>query len=309
MRWLHESLDRLHVQLVSRVMPSAFRHGSTSPTLQDHLAAVRLELPPLTTERHYRVTAETLIGPVETGYHVRLGARADLPVLVYHHGLAEMPYDKSFRFIFRTRHPIPAHLAAVQAPFHHSWLTVREGTSTLNHFMAMCAVSVKLMDAVRGLLAEHGARGSLITGTSLGGFVALLHHLQLGTAERYVPLLAGPDLAHTMLDTQFRRLLAPQALAQAEHIQSRLDYRHAFEASDTRRVFPLLARYDLNFLYEYHEACYAASGVPVVTLKRGHITGAITFGALRRHLVTCLEPLVHPAKTGSQPEESAWLAL
>ena len=120
MRWLHESLDRLHVHLVSRVMPSAFRHGSTSPTLHDHLAAVRLELPPLTAERHYRVTAETLIGPLETGYHVRLGARAELPALVYHHGIAEMPYDKNFRFIFRTRQPIPAHLAAVQAPFHRS---------------------------------------------------------------------------------------------------------------------------------------------------------------------------------------------
>lgn len=307
MRWFHESFDRLHVHLVSRVMPSAFRHGSTSPTLHDHLAAVRLELPPLTTERHYRVTAQTLIGPVETGYQVRLGGRADLPALVYHHGIAEMPYDKSFRLIFRTRQPIPAHLAAVQAPFHRSWLTVREGTLTFSHFMAMCAVSVKLMDAVRGLLVEYGAQGSLLTGTSLGGFIALLHHLQRGTADRYAPLLAGPDLSHIMLDTHFRRFLAPQAQAQAEHLQSRLDYRQAFEASDTRRVFPLLARYDLDVSYDYHEACYAASGVPVVTLQRGHITGAMTFGALRQHLLTCLAPLVHPTKTGSQPEGNAWL--
>jgi hypothetical protein len=307
MRWFHESLDRLHVSLVNRLMPGAFRHGSTSPGLHQHLAAVRLELPPLTAARQYRVMAETLIGPVETGYHVRLGARADLPVLVYHHGIAEMPYDKSFRLIFRTRQPIPAHLAAVQAPFHRSWFTVREGVSTLNHFMAMCAVSVKLMDAVRGLLAEHGARGSLLTGTSLGGYITLLHHLLLGTAERYVPLLAGPDLAHVMLATHYRRLLAPQALAQAEHIQSRLDYRQAFEASNTRRVFPLLARYDLDILCDYHEACYAASGVPVVTLPRGHITGAMAFGALRRHLLTCLAPLVHPAKTGSQSEVNGWL--
>jgi hypothetical protein len=305
MRWFHESFDRLHVHLVSRVMPSAFWHGSTSPTLHEHLAAVRLELPPLTTERHYRVTAQTLIGPVETGYQVRLGARADLPALVYHHGIAEMPYDKSFRLIFRTRQPILAHLAAVQAPFHRSWLTVCEGISTFSHFMAMCAVSVKLMDAVRSLLAEYGAQRSLLTGTSLGGFIALLHHLLLGTAERYVPLLAGPDLSHILLDTHFRRFLAPQV--QAEHIQSRLDYRQAFAASDTRRVFPLLARYDLDVAYDYHAACYAARGVPVVALQRGHITGAMAFGALRQHLLTCLAPLVRPAKTGSQLEGNAWL--
>ena len=83
-------------------------------------------------------------------YHVRLGARPELPVLVYHHGIAEMPYDRNFRSIFRGRQPIKAHLVAVRAPFHRSWLTVSNGLATLSQYVAMCAVSVKLMEAVRG---------------------------------------------------------------------------------------------------------------------------------------------------------------
>ena len=297
MRWFHESVDRLHVSVVSRVMPPVFRHGHTSLPLAEHLAAVHLELPPLGGSRRYQTMAETLVGPLEVGYYVRLGPRPELPVLVYHHGIAEMPYDRNFRGIFRGRQPTEAHLIAVRAPFHRSWLTVSEGLATLSQYVAMCAVSVKLMEAVRGLLVNYGARGSMMAGMSLGGFVALLHHLLVGTADVYAPLLAGPDLAHVMLSTHFRRFVAPNALEQAAHIQSLFDCRHAFQASATHRIFPVLAEYDITMPYPYHQACYAASNVAVVTLNRGHLTGALAFGVLRRHLLSCLAPLIHVAAT------------
>ena len=143
------------------------------------------------------------------------------------------------------------------------------------------------------LLVDYGARGSLIAGTSLGGFVALLHHLMVGTADVYAPLLAGPDLAHAMLSAHFRRLISPLALEHAAHIQNLFDCRQAFQASPTQRIFPVLAAYDLTMPYRYHHACYAASAIPVMTLNRGHITGSLMFGALRQHLLSCLAPLVN----------------
>jgi hypothetical protein len=183
---------------------------------------------------------------------------------------------------------------------------VRAGLTTLNHFMAMCAVSIKLMEAVRHLFVDKGACGSLMTGTSLGGFLALMHHLLVETADCYVPLLAGPDLSHIMLDTPFQRLLAPQARLQGTAIRRLLDFRQAFQSSDTRRVFPLLALYDLDMCYPYHHACYAASRVPVATLRRGHITGATAFVALRHHVRTCLQPLVPVAPSRHHPEGMRW---
>ncbi|MGQ4806974.1 hypothetical protein NKDENANG_00312 [Candidatus Entotheonellaceae bacterium PAL068K] len=295
MRCLHKAIDRLHVAVVSRLAPPIFRHGVASPALSEHLAAVQFELPPLTASRHYNLTAHTLVGKLEAGFQVRRGPQPELPVVVYHHGIAEMPYDKSFRGIFPARLRPRAHLVAVRAPFHRSWLHLLSGLTTLSRFLAMCAVSIKLIEALRQALSTQGARGSLVAGTSLGGFVALMHHLRYGTADSYVPLLAGPDLAHVMLVTHYRRFLAPKALGHVDTIKTLLDFRHAFQASQTHKVFPLLAQYDLDMLYAHHAACYAASQVPVVTIARGHLTGSFAFTALRAHLLNGLRPLMPSA--------------
>jgi hypothetical protein len=296
MRWFHEGIDRLHVAITSRIVPAVFRRGFESPPLPEHLAAVQLQLPPLTAARHYTLTAHTLAGELEAGFQVRLGPRPDLPVLVYHHGIGEMPYDKSFRGIFRRRAPIPAHLVAVRAPYHRSWLDLVPALATLDNFLALCAVSVILIESLRRLFVARGSQGCLVAGTSLGGFLSLIHHLTYGTADGYVPLLAGPDIAHVMLATHFQRFLAPAARAHAACLQALLDFRQALQTSPTRRVFPLLARHDLDMLYAHHAASYAASGIPVVTIERGHITGALAFAAIRMHLLTCLRPLT--AKDG-----------
>src|SRR6266446_10413522 len=298
MRWFHEAVDRLHVALLHRIMPRVFRHGVDSPPLSAHLAAVQLNLPALTATRHYTVTARTLVGELTAGFQVRWGPQPDLPVLIYHHGIAEIPYDKSFRGIFRGSLPGQAHLVAVRAPFHRTWLDLLPGLGSIQHFLAMCAVAMQLGEAVRQALLARGARGSVVVGTSLGGFLALLHHLMLGTADGYVPLLAGPDLAHVMLGTHYRHFLAPQALAHATALQELLDLRQDFQASDTRRVLPLLARYDQDMLYVHHATCYAASAVPVVTSPRGHITGALSFAVLRAHVLACLQTLLHTPRLG-----------
>jgi hypothetical protein len=291
MRWLHQGIDRLHVALVSRLFPPVFRQGCTSPALHEHLAAVRLTLPPLTTTRRYTLMVQTLVGELEAGVYVRLGPRPALPVVVYHHGIAEIPYDKTFRGIFRAKMPVPAHLVAIRAPYHRSHMECARGLATLDRFLAMCAVSVALIEAVRQALVAQGAQGSVVTGTSLGGFLALMHHLTFGSADCCAPLLAGPDLAHVLLATHYRRLVAPQVFSQPASLQALLDFRQAFQTSATQRVFPLLARYDLCMLHAHHQACYAASGVRITTLERGHITGALTFAALRAHLLKCLHTL------------------
>jgi hypothetical protein len=56
---------------------------------------------------------------------------------VYHHGIAEMPYDKSFRGIFRGPLTAQAHLVAVRAPFHRTWIDLLPGLGSLPHFLAM----------------------------------------------------------------------------------------------------------------------------------------------------------------------------
>jgi hypothetical protein len=288
MRWFHAGIDRLHVAVTSRLAPPVFRHGLDSPSLQQHLQAVQLALPPLSKARHYTFNACTLAGQLAAGFQLRRGSQPELPVVIYHHGIAEMPYDKSFRGIFRPGLLTQAHWVAVRAPFHRSWFDLMHGLATRNNFMAMCAASIKLIEAIRHLMIDSGARGCLVAGLSLGGFLTIMHHLIYATADGYAPLLAGPDLAHPMLNTHYRRFLARQALDNPQPIKAQLDFRRAFQCSDTHRVFPLLARYDLDMPYTYHAACFAASHVPVATIARGHITGSFAFSALRAHILACL---------------------
>jgi hypothetical protein len=154
----------------------------------------------------------------------------------------------------------------------------------------MCAVSITLIEALRQAFRARGAR-SVVAGTSLGGFVSLLHHLEHGTADRYAPLLAGPDLACSLLSTPFRAFVAPSALAEPDAVLACLDHRTAFRASDAGRVLPLLARHDQCMPYAHHQPEYAARGVEVASLDRGHMTGSMAFATLRVHLLACLSSL------------------
>ncbi len=298
MRRFYEGFDRLYAAVVHHIIPPLFRGGHGSPQLREHLAAVDLSVPPLAADGRYKLAARTLIGEVTAGFHLRHGPRAACPVLIYHHGLGEFPYHRNLGWILPRRIPVEAHLVAVQAPFHRHHLDCLRGLASLSRFVAMCAVSVTLIEALRQAFLARGARGCVVAGTSLGGFVSLLHHLSFGTADRYAPLLAGPDLACSMLSTPFHAFVAAPARAEPDAVLACLDFRAAFRASDARRVLPLLARHDICMPYAHHHAEYAAKGVAVATLERGHMTGAMAFSALRAHLLACLEELAPAAPLG-----------
>lgn len=291
MRWFHEGIDRLYVALMCHIIPPLFRGASTSPALHEHLAAVQLQIPPLAADGRHKLTVRTMVGDVTAGFRLRLGSREALPVVIFHHGLGEIPHDHTFRGIFPRRIPIEAHLVAVRAPFHRSHIECCRGLATLSRFLAMCAVSVTLMEAVRLRFLALGAQGCLVAGISFGGFLTLLHHLTYGTASLYAPLLAGPDLAHTLLSTPCRSFLTRRVRAEPADLPIRLDFRQAFRVSDAQHVFPLLARHDLWMPFAHHHAEYAACGVPVTTIDRGHMTGSWAFAKYRAHLLALLSAL------------------
>jgi hypothetical protein len=232
-----------------------------------------------------------MVGDVQAGFRWRPASNVDRPVLIFHHGLGEIPYDHTFRGIFRRRTPADAHLVAIRAPFHRSLIDCCRGLASLDRFLAMCAVSVTLIEAIRLAFVKRGAQGSVVAGISLGGFVTLLHQLTYGTANRYAPLMAGPDMAHTLLSTPCRGVLAKEALARPDHLLACLDFRDAFQASDAQRVFPLLARHDLWMPYAHHQAEYAANNLSVAIIDRGHMTGSWAFAPMRAHLLACLRAI------------------
>jgi hypothetical protein len=157
MHWLHGSIDRLYIAPMSRLIPRLFWQGLASPPLAEHLAAVALDVPPPTDAGRHRVTVRTLVGELQAGFRVRLGPRMGLPVLIWHHGLGEIPTHHTLRGIFPRRLPVEAHLVAVRAPFHRSHIDCLRGLARLDRFLAMCAVSVALIEAVRLTFAARKA--------------------------------------------------------------------------------------------------------------------------------------------------------
>src|SRR5262245_1754470 len=115
MRWLHEGVDRLYVGAMRPLVPRLFRRGSVSAPLREHLAGVELRMPPLTAAGRYRLAARTMVGDVQAGFRWRPASSATRPLLIFHHGLGEIPSDHTFRWIFRSRAGVDAHLVAIRA--------------------------------------------------------------------------------------------------------------------------------------------------------------------------------------------------
>jgi hypothetical protein len=91
----------------------------------------------------------------------------------------------------------------------------------------------------------------------------------------------------------YRALVDPRALAAAEAICEVLDFEVDFVAGDRSRVAPVLARHDLLVEYDRQRAAYRAidparDPQPLVTLERGHVTGALAYRSLREHLLAAL---------------------
>ncbi len=281
---LHALLDKVAVGLGASFMPKYFRDGLESPTLTEQLKGVKLELPPLGAEKDYELKAETLVGELAAAFRLAQWLGEDHPTLIYHHGAAETPFDYGFRRIFPyAKLKIRANLFLVRAPFHRSLRDFQQGIRTLSNVVAMLAVSVSLIERLvrlnRGMAVGH----IVVAGTSLGGFITNLHHIHFHSADAYTPLLAGLLMDDAYLYSVYKRAVAPSARKNPAAIQSIFNFSADFAATDKNKVFPLLGRHDQLIRYEVQKASYG--DCPVVTVDKGHTSGALSYSLLRRHIL------------------------
>jgi len=157
----------------------------------------------------------------------------------------------------------------------------------LSNFMAMIATSVRLNEEIINEIRKV-APGPIITnGISLGGWITNLHRGIFNTSTAYVPLLAGAYLGELFLKSKYRKLTSDIALENPEKIRRLLNFDQCFKSQNTQNVFPLLARHDQFIEYEVQKKTY--NGYPLKTIERGHVTGALTTGALADHLLSVLK--------------------
>ncbi len=283
---IHSLTDNLTISLSSLLLPKSkfFRDSIESPAFSGHLQGVNLQLPEIKQEGLYEIKTEMLAGDLEVAFRIAQWKGNKYPTIIYHHGSGENPFDRSFNNIFPVKKmDIPANLVVIRAPFNRSAKEYLKSIGELSNFVSMLSVSVKLIELLVPYFRERGTSRIIISGISLGGWVTNLHHTYYNSADIYKPLMAGSGLAEVFISSIYKKLTAPLARENPEQIRRILNFDDDFAKADNSNVFPLLGKYDQIIRFERQSRCYDEHLITV--LKKGHITGALAFEKLRRHIL------------------------
>ncbi len=285
---IHSLIDKAAVGLGANFMPKYFRDGFESKTIAENLEQVSLNFPDITAEGDYEITAATMAGELNAGFRLAQWLEENKPVVIYHHGASEIPFDYGFKRIFPYQKiNIPANLFLVRAPFHRSMKDFQQGIRTLSNVVAMLAVSVFLFEQIVQHSRKAGSSKIIVAGTSLGGFITNLHHIHYNSADVYTPLLAGLAMDDAYLHSAYSMAVAREAKENPWAIKKALNFEEGFASRNNSNVFPLLAVHDQLIRYEPQKASYG--DCPVETLeKKGHTTGALAYKKLRNHVLSRL---------------------
>jgi len=285
---LHDLLDRLTLGVSGPVLGRPFFADSLdSPRICEMLKETYPAFPAITGKGYYEMRVETPAGMLYPGFRIAQWLGGGHPTIIYHHGSNERPSDLSFNLIFPIhRMKIPANLVAVRAPFHESTTEYIRAMRHLKNFVGMLAASTAVIESLVRYAAGSAEAPVLVTGTSLGGWVANIHHAYFNTAEYYAPLLAGVDIGDTLFNSSYRTLVSDRGIAGRRQVQEALDFEQAFTDAGSANVYPLLALHDQIIDAGVQQGFYR--GAQVEVFNRGHITGALSYASMRDHVLGIL---------------------
>lgn len=238
------------------------------------------------------VWLKTLFGSLCCHVRVQLAPDPAAPLLIYHHGFNEYPYDVSGRRLFQQMPSPSMHRVFIQAPYHDNWRDpLLVGFSSLQHLYQMFAGSLRMMQLVQRLFEEQGAAFTVVAGVSWGGMTSLLYEGMFHSTRAVIPMLAGPNLGQVIWDIA-DTVARPLTLSQ-ERLWESLDFTPYYQQIDHAHVYPLLGRRDRFFRFEHHAAVYQQR--PLVVVPGGHISSIFHLDWLRTHIQHSLAQVMAPA--------------
>jgi len=266
-----------------------------SPGFDDLVDDMELAAPRITGEGQFELVARTGAGQLDPAFYVTQWLGEDRPTLIYHHGSGERPFDfrpwsgNTFRRIFLAGKLPPVNLIVLRAPFHTlPRMLFYRAMGELSAFTAMLAVSVRLMENLVRYLRERGHERIVLAGISLGGWAVNRHRARFNSADVYLPMLAGTEMAEIFFEGTYSRMTGRVARSDPGAVRRALNFRETFLRVPDNNVFPLLARFDALTPLERHRRGYG--GRPVEILERGHITAARDGNGLREYIRRRLFP-------------------
>ena len=260
------------------------------PELEEIIAQTRVMrqksyLYDMTAPGEHQVWLETPMGEICCHVRVRVAIRPQAPLLLFHHGFAEVPYTLTWSRILPKKEPLPAHTAAVQAPFHNRiGEAVNTGFTSVAHIYQMFAGSLRLFELLQELFEESGAAYTVASGYSWGGITSLLYEALFASARATVPLFASPNLAQVM--AHIVALSGHPLPVSRAMLDEYFDFTPSYNNCEVERVFPVLGQDDQFFELGDHAPIFAPSSVIVV--PETHVGAFMLRQKLRRHLLEVL---------------------
>ncbi len=287
-----QQLDKIVLRMLSRGMAASSANTNRGPSLaeildQTHVNRSKTILYELVAPGEHPIWLETPFGEIRCHVKVRPALRPDAPLLIYHHGFAEIPYTSTWKQLLPPAVPFPAHTVAVQAPYHNKIREpLAEGFSSAQHVYQMFAGSLRIYELLQEQFEAHGAPFTVAGGLSWGGITSLLYEGFFHRARATIPMFASPDLALVMTDAADligRSLPLPRA-----EIDALFNFTPICSQGDDDRLFPVMGEDDLFFRFERHAVLYSQERLLV--LPSAHV-GAVrrTHKELRQHILDVLQ--------------------
>lgn len=294
----HERNDNITARISKMVFRKNrfFRNNVNGPSFSEHISAGRVNIPQISGVGIHELKLDTLAGPLEAAFEVAKWMGDDHPTVIFHHGNNERPFDRSrwakntFNNIFLRGDEFDANLIVVRAPFHDGSLReYLERIGQISDFMAMISASVTVTESIIKSMRQQSDRLIIVSGISLGGWVTNLHHTFFGSADLYVPMLAGARLGHVFTSSAYSVLTSPEGMRDKENIESLLDFEQGYRDVDFSITRPLLALHDRFIVFDVQAESYEGTDIKVI--ERGHVTATLDHMALRKHVLDSIRTL------------------
>ncbi|MBN1343618.1 MAG: hypothetical protein JXQ73_13100 [Phycisphaerae bacterium] len=228
---------------------------------------------------------------VETSFSHFARGHAGRLLIVYHHGLGEIPNEMSFRKLFLSRRgaTIPADLVCYHATGHRSPREVGPMLSTLGGFGTLLGDSLLAVRAIGRAYRQRYDR-VVYVGASLGGMVGIIESALSCSYDLNVSLVAHLDLVHCITETGFRRMIDPRFLATAPMDLMRIGTdADRFMAAAQRRLVMINGIHDEYFRIDLAREVWSRfGGIRHYEIPHGHISAMGATRCLRETLLQAL---------------------
>ena len=265
-----------------------FSEGVESLKIKEWLDLVKLDFPKINGEGYYPIKVQYNGVINEAAFRIEQWKGVQYPTIIYHHGAAEGSYDFSFnRILKKDKSNIKANLIAIQALFNHSNKEFMDSILNLSNYTLMLATSVLIVENIISQVRKISNNRIIVTGTSLGGFVANLHFTYYNTSDLYKPLLSGARIGDVFINSAYSKVTSANGKKNPDKLRYALNFDEDIKKMEQKNLFPLMAKHDQIVKYEVQSVDFSLRQITVIPF--GHATGATKFKLLRQHIVKGIE--------------------